>query len=520
MAELNREFLVNKFGSEDRLKEQTEIEVKYNDKIKRINSNAFNGLVNLETLSLSDNEIEVIEANSFESLVNLKVLKLNSNKIKQIYSNTFTGLSNLEELELNSNQILTIEPNAFECLGNLRLLWLNKNNMKVIESNVFKGLLRLENLNLLFNDIDMIEKNAFEGLSNLIALLMSGKIKHVKSHAFKGLTGIKTLCLNRLEISEIEAQAFNGLSNLTQVDLSNNKLKNINAYTFEGLESLMMLSLNMNEIEDIEENAFHGLSKLIVLFLNGNKLKRINRNAFEPLKSIEVLRLYDNDKDFFSFANRDVSFDEELNKREFYTDWNEFIEDIAKKNYNFHSPTMLIVDYYDSLISDIDIFTEEILEKYTENDVLPDEPIVDLNDRFNNEINLKEVENRTFFEIDSIIDPYREEYRFDKVPINFIPGSTKLHDYVNQIRSKSIEEIKIVREENLQYYEINKDKFKSNRKDLSAAKVEEMKRELFKDKFCFLLRIDNIFDVKIPIKYITIITDFYLDHLDLFKLRK
>ena len=382
---------------------------------------------------------------------------------------------------------------------------------------MFNGLLRLENLYLLFNDIEVIETNAFEGLSSLEIFITWGfKIKHVKSHAFKGLTRIRKLNLNRLEISEIDAQAFNGLSNLTEVDLSNNKLKKINPYTFEGLENLHRLSLNMNEIEEIEENVFHGLSNLIELFLNGNKLKRINRKSFEPLKSIEVLKLYDNDIDFFSFANRNVSFDEEFNKREFYTNWNEFLEHIHIIDYKFHSPTMLIVDYYDSLISDIDIFTEEILEKYSENDVLPDEPKVDLNDRFNNEKTFKDIENdkyHKFFEIDSIIDPYRDEYKFDKVPTNFIPGSTKLHDYVNQIRLKSIEEIKIVREENLQQYENNKDKFKCNRNDLSPAKVEEMRRELFKEKFCFLLRIDNIFDVKIPIKYITIITDFYLDSL-------
>ena len=103
----------------------------------------------------------------------------------------------------------------------------------------------------------------------------------------------------------------------------------------------------------------------------------------------------------------------------------------------------------------------------------------------------------------------KEQYKYNNDPIDV--KSKKLHDYVKNIRSKSIQEINKVREENLQHYDINRDKLKYDRNDLSPAKVQEMRKELFKEKFCFLLRIDNIFDVKIPIKYITIITDFYLD---------
>jgi hypothetical protein len=179
----------------------------------------------------------------------------------------------------------------------------------------------------------------------------------------------------------------------------------------------------------------------------------------------------------------------------------------------FHSPKLLIVDYYDSLISDINIYTEQLLEKYTENDLLPneiksDEWLIKLPTYRDSDF-----ENKEFFEIESMFDPYKEHYRFEKKQTNVTPESTKVRDYLNLVRSKSIEEINKVKEENLSRYDLNKDKYKYKRDELTTGIIEDMKRELFKDRYCFQIRIDRLFlkSVSIPFQLLTIVTDFYID---------
>jgi Leucine-rich repeat (LRR) protein len=111
MVELNRKFLVNKFGSENQLQELTQIEFSYYYILEWINSNAFKGLVNLEKISLTSNGLEEIEGDLFEDLPNLKYLDLSYNKLKKIDSNAFEGLKQLEELHLNKNELTVINDN-------------------------------------------------------------------------------------------------------------------------------------------------------------------------------------------------------------------------------------------------------------------------------------------------------------------------------------------------------------------------------------------------------------------------
>ena len=176
------------------------------------------------------------------------------------------------------------------------------------------------------------------------------------------------------------------------------------------------------------------------------------------------------------------------------------------KQIEFLSPKLLIVDYYDSLINDIDIYTEELLDEYSQNDILPFKPKIET---CNTNIDTK---NRNFFEIDSLLNPYTADYKND-MSIELTPGRTKIHDYLNKVRSKSIEEIKKVREENLQRYDLNKKKLKYDRNDL---KLEDLRRELFKEKFCFVLKIYNRYNKPIEILFemFTIVTDFYLEYND------
>lgn len=170
----------------------------------------------------------------------------------------------------------------------------------------------------------------------------------------------------------------------------------------------------------------------------------------------------------------------------------------------FKNPKLLITDHYDSIIQQVDIYTEELLAKYTENDLLPKE-----------EVNSFDKHKKTSpYNIDGYKDPYESKYEYDMSKlcrIDVTPGITRFRDYLELIRSKSIEELKMAEKETLDNYELNKHLYKYDRETLTSERVEEMKRNLFKDKFCFVIGSKR--------RLFTIITDFYLNEEDLAYLR-
>lgn len=86
----------------------------------------------LETLALDGNEIshtiEDMEA-PFDGLVNVKSISLSNNHIKSIGSRAFLGLDSLETLDIRDNLISTVQENAFQHLTQLRSIMMNSGSI-------------------------------------------------------------------------------------------------------------------------------------------------------------------------------------------------------------------------------------------------------------------------------------------------------------------------------------------------------------------------------------------------------
>ena len=103
------------------------------------------------------------------------------------------------------------------------------------------------------------------------------------------------------------------------------------------------------------------------------------------------------------------------------------------------------------------------------------------------------------------------------------------------VREKAIDEIRKVQEENLEYYRDNKERFNVDRENLTEEKLEELRSNLFANRFCFLVNVpdyvyissyktctdrDSRANRSISLfKLHIVITDFYLRESDIDYLR-
>lgn len=196
------------------------------------------------------------------------------------------------------------------------------------------------------------------------------------------------------------------------------------------------------------------------------------------------------------------------------------------------NPKLVISNYFDSLINQIDIHTEEELSNTKETDlILTDKPFTfQLEPGANNEFdfnfwkigegNWKDDEKQT------IEYPLSTQYKYDfsHQKSRHIPsGSIKVSDFLNETRDKLIERVKEVQVDAFKRYEEIKEHLKFSQDDTKTQEEqeEEIKRKLFANKFLGLIRVDQIVNFdgekytksnnESPFKLYLVELDFYMD---------
>ena len=162
------------------------------------------------------------------------------------------------------------------------------------------------------------------------------------------------------------------------------------------------------------------------------------------------------------------------------------------------SPKKEIIDHFDSLINRVDIDIDESLEKYNQEQVL-------------SELNCFDVGKRNVRGQMAINLNWISEKDIKYETVDEWPESTKVVDYLNRIRMRTIEELRKAQDETLEYYKLNSSQFKLN-------SMDEIRSELFKDKFHF-----QVLYKPEQTKYsdpwffnlYTFVTDFYISSTDI-----
>ena len=168
------------------------------------------------------------------------------------------------------------------------------------------------------------------------------------------------------------------------------------------------------------------------------------------------------------------------------------------------SPKIEIINHFDELINHVDIEFDECTKNLNQKIVLGGQWFIKP---------CSEIIKCFCYEIVSL---FESERNCEIQTEDLWPESTKIIDYLNQTRMRTIEELRKGQEEILEYYKLNSSLFKSEEIN-DENKIEEYRSKLFSEKFYFQLyyKRENKHCKPWIFNLFTFVTDFYMSPSDI-----
>ena len=134
------------------------------------------------------------------------------------------------------------------------------------------------------------------------------------------------------------------------------------------------------------------------------------------------------------------------------------------------SPKIEIINHFDILVNKVDIDIELCLKKYNDKEVLSEL------------LKSSEVDRRNFW---NEKDNFNVEFHnsSNDTNNNICLESTKVIEYLNQVRMRTIDELRKAQDDCLEHYKLNSSRFKCLITDQNS--IDELRSELFADFFYF-----------------------------------
>ena len=162
------------------------------------------------------------------------------------------------------------------------------------------------------------------------------------------------------------------------------------------------------------------------------------------------------------------------------------------------SPKIEIINHFDNLINRIDLDIDSSLEKYNYEQILGEL----LKSTENNRMDFRKSDEEFKIELFDTFNPSKHH------SIDLWSESTKVIDYLKQVRIKTIEELRKEQENTLEYYKLNSSRFKS---ELCKEKnIDELRSELFAESFYFQVHFKQSNKKCWALNVFTFSTDFYM----------
>ncbi|XP_055386155.1 leucine-rich repeat-containing protein 15-like isoform X2 [Condylostylus longicornis] len=308
----------------DGLSELQHLSLEEND-IKIIPAFALYGALHIKTLSLAHNNIFDLHYRSLAGLLDLEILNLSFNNLTKLSELTFPPFPKLEIIDFRHNPIHYIFPATFGVMNTTQVIYLGSNDMMLELNNnkPFESLNMLKYLNINNISIASLNQNIFKNLKQIKTLTVHGYIGKIDFDAFVDLEELKDLNLSYCGIKEISMDAFIGSVNLEIIDLSNNQLTYIQPGTFDDQINIIEIYLQNNKLKFLPSNFFMS-STLKLLRLTGNPWKcscdmifwekRIT-NQFRNMRIEKCIKDFKTEKIISCKKINSYSFDNRLSPR-------------------------------------------------------------------------------------------------------------------------------------------------------------------------------------------------------------
>ena len=167
------------------------------------------------------------------------------------------------------------------------------------------------------------------------------------------------------------------------------------------------------------------------------------------------------------------------------------------------SPNIEIINHFDNLINKIDIDIESCLENYNGEQLL-------------RELIISTESSRSIFHYSDLNVTFYNTFDSPKnkyLDLDSWPTTTKVVDYLKQIRMTTIEKLRKAQEEALECYKLNSSRFKSELSD--KKNIDVLRSELFAEKFYFQVHFKQPKKKLWAFNVFTFVTDFYMSQSDI-----
>lgn len=289
-----------------------------NNRIKKIDNSALDGLPNLRYVNLAENKLDYkffLDGNTYpnvETLVLDKALAGDDDEqqcdhgvcVKEV--SISIDLPNLKNLYLRKNNLTSLYIESWiEKVPKLSHLYLSNNQLTTIDfmSDVS---CTLTHLYLDHNNIDLFIHTSLANLRELVMdynkiYTLCGADDQCAGGILKGAKNLQNLSLSNVELSYIYPNAMLDLVNLEKLDLSHNHMRTIEDNVFNNTLNLRVLKLDHNELLEVPNLCV--LKKLETLTLNRNNISRIDQVKLNcNFSSLRYLSLADNQINFIDMG--------------------------------------------------------------------------------------------------------------------------------------------------------------------------------------------------------------------------
>lgn len=264
----------------------------------------FAGLLDLQYIDLSGNEIVRTEHGQFARLSRLKYLNMSNNRIDDIPRFTFADLESLEVLDISHNRLRAIPFQVFGPMTNLQHLDISHNQIATFLDFYFHPNRHMKKLFLNNNNLVKVTPNALVNLRELEILdLSSNKLDYLPKFIFDYFDHLRTLNLSHNQFPNISQDTFKKLQSLELLDIGGNKMRALPPTLFQYNERLNTIYLEKTEIQVIQNTNFKGLFNLQRLYIRNNEfLREIEPFVFQDTPSLTHLDISANAMTFLPLS--------------------------------------------------------------------------------------------------------------------------------------------------------------------------------------------------------------------------